>query len=432
MPPRPCATRWPRSRRWSPPSSSTGCTGCAAPPAAPRRAPACPRACPGPASAPACSRCWRSWPGRTGWASGPSAGWPLTCSACRSPRAWSASWSGPRPTRWPGPSKRPAQRNAPLRPYCRHPRPRDAPARPHRPDAGGGPSVDDHRRRPVRLARHHRPLEAAVRGRGVDALLGRPHGAPARWSDEVEAILRQALEHSPDELGYRAVNWTVFLLRDHIEQRWGQRPSDQLVRQHLLRLGYVWKRPRHALPETKSPRALRRLRAIRKRVRNLPPGCAKLFEDETDLHLFPPLRAGWFLRGKPATVPITGENAKRTVFGTINVETGERVCVARDGGCAEDFQALLRLIRQENGGRKVAVLLDGASRHTAQESEGLAGELDCGGGARRRSAPTSSTSRSTPRRTASSSTFSACPRRRPSGKPAFSPGGSGSSGKFGP
>ena len=210
---------------------------------------------------------------------------------------------------------------------------------------------------------------------GVNALVSRPRGAPARWSDEAEAILRHAMEHSPDEWGYRAVSWTVPLLRDHLERQWGPKPSGNQLRQRLRELDYVWKRPRHALRESKSPRVLRRLRAIRKKVRNLPAGCAKLFEDETDLLLFPPLRAGWFLRGKPAEVPISGENGKRTVFGTIDVDTGHRIFVARDGACAVDFQALLRLVRDGYGSRMVALLLDGASRHSAHESEGLAAEL---------------------------------------------------------
>jgi transposase len=211
---------------------------------------------------------------------------------------------------------------------------------------------------------------------GVDALVGRPRGAPVRWSDEAETTLRHAMEHSPLEWGYRAVSWTVSLLRDHIEQQLGQTPSENQLHQRLRALGYVWKRPRHALRESKSPRVLRRLRAIRKKVKNLPAGCARLFEDETDLLLFPPLRAGWFLRGKPAEVPISGENAKRTVFGTIDVDTGRRVFVARDGACSVDFQALLRLIRQGYGSQRVALLLDGASRHSAQASEALAAELE--------------------------------------------------------
>jgi transposase len=211
---------------------------------------------------------------------------------------------------------------------------------------------------------------------GVAALLGRPRGVPSRWSDEAEEILREALAHSPDELNYMAVNWTVPLLREHIELQWGQKPSDRQVRHQLRHLGYVWKRPRHSLRDSKSPRVKRRLRQIRKRVRNLPAGCVKLFEDETDLLLFPPLRAGWLLRGKPAEVPISGENAKRTVFGTIDIETGSRILIAREGICAVDYCAILPLIRQQNGKKKVAVLLDGASRHTAHESEALAAELD--------------------------------------------------------
>lgn len=211
---------------------------------------------------------------------------------------------------------------------------------------------------------------------GLGALLGRPRGLPTRWSDEAEAVLQDALARSPDALGYRAVNWTVRLLQEHIERQWGQKPSGLQIRERLGQLNYVWKRPRHALRESKSPRVLRRLRAIRKKVRNLPAHYVKLFEDETDLLLFPPLRAGWFLRGKPAEVPISGENAKRTVFGTIDVETGRRIIVSRDGACATDFQAILRLIRQDYGEKKVALLLDGASRHSAHESERLAAHFN--------------------------------------------------------
>jgi transposase len=127
---------------------------------------------------------------------------------------------------------------------------------------------------------------------GVDALLDRPAGSRSRWSEEAEAILRQALAHSPDELGYLAVNWRVPLLRQHIEQVWGQRPSDLRARGVHGRLNLVWKRPGLNLRGVRSPRVMMRLRLLRRKVRSLPPGYVKLFEDETDLLLFPPLRAG--------------------------------------------------------------------------------------------------------------------------------------------
>ena len=104
--------------------------------------------------------------------------------------------------------------------------------------------------------------------------------------------------------------------------------------------------------------------------------CAKLFEDETEIHLFPPLSAGWARCGQEAKVPITGENAQRAVFGTIDIETGHRIHVARKRLCATDFQVMLRLIRENYASRKVALLLDGASSHTADDSQALAAQLD--------------------------------------------------------
>jgi transposase len=203
------------------------------------------------------------------------------------------------------------------------------------------------------------------------------HGSrPESWFDDVSAALQKTLEKSPDAWGYLAVNWTSALLREHLERQFGLDVSERTIRRHLHNLKYVWKRPRVVLRGTRSAEIMRQLQLIRERVENLPDGCAKLFEDETDIMLFPPLRAGWFLRGKAAEVPISGQNAKRTVFGTIDVETGHRILLARGGTCAVDFQALLGLIRKGYGDRKLAVLLDQASRHTAHASEGAAADLD--------------------------------------------------------
>jgi transposase len=219
-------------------------------------------------------------------------------------------------------------------------------------------------------------LRAYAAARDPAVLDDHYHGSrPESWSDEIVAALRTALEKPPDSWGYTAVNWTSPLLRKHLETVFELSVSERTILRLMPGLGYVWKRPRHTLQNAKSPRVRRKLRRIRKRVQALPAGYVKLFADETDLLLFPPLRAGWFLRGKPADVPISGENGKRTVFGAINVETGELNLVAREGACAVDFQVLLRLIQQHYAGKKVVLLLDGASRHTAADSEDMAAEL---------------------------------------------------------
>jgi hypothetical protein len=101
-----------------------------------------------------------------------------------------------------------------------------------------------------------------------------------------------------------------------------------------------------------------------------------LAEDETDLRLFPPLRAGWAQRGEPAPVPISGGNAKRALFGTINLATGHRLFLVRRRQRGEDFRALLRLARERYASWDLAILLDEDPSHTAGASVGLAGALN--------------------------------------------------------
>jgi DDE superfamily endonuclease len=101
-----------------------------------------------------------------------------------------------------------------------------------------------------------------------------------------------------------------------------------------------------------------------------------LAEDETDLLLFPPLRAGWALRGQPREVLLSGKNARRVVFGAMNLRTAHRLFLVREHQRAADFQAFLRLLHHHYRGWHVALLLDEDSSHTAGGSEQLARELD--------------------------------------------------------
>jgi hypothetical protein len=107
----------------------------------------------------------------------------------------------------------------------------------------------------------------------------------------------------------------------------------------------------------------------------LPPRCVKLFEDETDLLLFPPPRAAWGLRGRPMEVPISGFNARRVVFGTINIDTGHRLFLARRRQRGEDFRAFLAILHSHYRGWQIALLLDEDPSHTARGSTDLAADL---------------------------------------------------------
>lgn len=100
-----------------------------------------------------------------------------------------------------------------------------------------------------------------------------------------------------------------------------------------------------------------------------------LFQDETLLREFPPLRACWARVGEPAEVAITGSNARRCVFGALNPETGARLMLTRKGNRKEDFCAFLRYLRSRYKRWDIYLGLDQASSHTAKISRQVAAEL---------------------------------------------------------
>lgn len=122
-------------------------------------------------------------------------------------------------------------------------------------------------------------------------------------------------------------------------------------------------------------RSGRKKRQIRRRLRHLRPRSVVLLEDETELRLFPPLRAGWVLRGQAREVSLTGGNAQRVVFGALNSVTGHRLLLARQHDRGPDFQAFLEMIHHYDRAWQVVWLLDAAPSHTARRSQDLADAL---------------------------------------------------------
>lgn len=108
----------------------------------------------------------------------------------------------------------------------------------------------------------------------------------------------------------------------------------------------------------------------------MPEEAVLLMEDETILRLFPVLRRAWSLRGQQAPVPITGQNAKRVLLGTLNIRTGHRICWRGRDMKQASFQALLREVRRRYRRRPVWMLLDEAKCHIAAQSQALAAALD--------------------------------------------------------
>jgi hypothetical protein len=69
---------------------------------------------------------------------------------------------------------------------------------------------------------------------------------------------------------------------------------------------------------------------------------------------------------------LCGRNARRVVFGAMNLTTGRRLLLPRARQRAGDFQAFLRVVHSAYRGWHVAILWDEDPSHTAKASVRLA------------------------------------------------------------
>lgn len=102
-----------------------------------------------------------------------------------------------------------------------------------------------------------------------------------------------------------------------------------------------------------------------------------LFTDWTILRFFAPLRSRWARIGTQAKVPITGQNAKRGLFGALNVATAHRtVFITRSAGSISVRSFLSALRHRYRRAGTIFLLADRASGHTAAATLVLARSLD--------------------------------------------------------
>lgn len=107
----------------------------------------------------------------------------------------------------------------------------------------------------------------------------------------------------------------------------------------------------------------------------MPAKAVLLFEDETILRLFPNLRRSWSMRSEQASIGISGHNARRVLFGTINIRTGHRVVMCHRNMKQEGFGKFLKYLRGCYRQQPICMLLDAGGLHTAAKSRSLAARL---------------------------------------------------------
>jgi transposase len=201
---------------------------------------------------------------------------------------------------------------------------------------------------------------AGVRGLRDHPRLGRPQKA----DPVARETIRQQLETTPPEHGYRFGCWTLITLAAHLAEQCGLRLSRATVRRTLVALTFRWRRPRHGLPT--DPAAAGTMWQLCERLLHAPANAVILALDECDLHLLPVLRAMWMRQGQQVRVPTPGTNRKRSVFGALELTTGRWLYQVYERRRSGEFLAFLEHLLLTYPGRPVLLVLDNASSHKAK------------------------------------------------------------------
>ncbi|MGZ3357654.1 MAG: IS630 family transposase [Isosphaeraceae bacterium] len=188
------------------------------------------------------------------------------------------------------------------------------------------------------------------------------HKVDARY----EAELLTVVAGSPQGHGYLRPTWTQELLALVLAERTGRTVSvstmSRLLKRHRVRLG----RPKPAVecPWEKARRQ-RRLRRIKRLVREAGPEEVVLYVDEVDIHLNPKIGLDWMLRGQQKEALTPGQNEKRYLAGALDARTGKLTWVEGLRKTSLLFlQLLYRLVtRTYRTARTIHVILDNYGIH---------------------------------------------------------------------
>ena len=177
-------------------------------------------------------------------------------------------------------------------------------------------------------------------------------------------VIQAQASQPPPNSGYLQGCWTVALLVLHLGARFRLMVSPSRVRRALHRAGFGWKRPKLAPARRRDPRAAEKEAKIAAVLAD--PGATLVAEDEADSQLLPILRAMWQRVGEHARIPTPGQNAKRGIFGALNVRTGEWFYQLAAHKRTADFIAFLTQLLAAYPTGRVYVLVDNASIHTSK------------------------------------------------------------------
>ena len=203
----------------------------------------------------------------------------------------------------------------------------------------------------------------AYEAQGSTSLYDAPRSGRPTKEKLLTAIVQAQASQSPPCYGYGQACWTVALLLTHLWQYLHLHVSRTTLRQALHRAGFRWTRPKLALPRKRDSQAESKRVRVSKVLSD--PQATIIAEDESDVSLLAVIRAMWQQKGEQRRVDTPGKNAKRGVFGALNLRTGQWHYQVTERKRGVEFIAFLSSLLSAYPLTRIYVIVDNASIHTS-------------------------------------------------------------------
>jgi transposase len=187
------------------------------------------------------------------------------------------------------------------------------------------------------------------------------------------------VQEAPRTAGLEWANWCWKVVRQFVDERFGQSLSSRSCLNYLHRLGFVLKRPKKRLLKADAKKREAFVAAyVLLRAEAQAKGDKVFFVDEAHFRADVELRAKWVLRGEPALVDSSCPklSEKATYYSAVCLETGEVEAMPVEGNTtAATSVAFLKQLRERHT-EPLVIIWDNSPAHHGPEMRTYLGTPD--------------------------------------------------------
>lgn len=196
---------------------------------------------------------------------------------------------------------------------------------------------------------------------GVAGLFDEPRSGRPSLYRYLDSVVEAQVSQPPTCSGYLQTIWTLALLVLHLGQRFRIWISSATLRRALTRVHYTWKRPKLAPARRRDPNRVAKEARLAEALAD--PSATVIAVDECECHLLAVVRAMWQRVGEQLRLPTPGQNRRRSIFGGLNLRSGQWHYALADHKRTTDFITFLSTLLIAYPIGCVYVIADNVSIH---------------------------------------------------------------------